>query len=63
MSKGEEMKGLYEGETSIASSKLPEDSGSSEQASSHPRNYCPHFPDEEVEAQRIEGICQGSGCM
>lgn len=55
MSKGEEIKGFRQEETSRAPSKPPEDTGSGGQASPRPGSYSPPLTDGKAEAQGVEG--------
>lgn len=61
MSKGEEIKGFRQEETSRAPSKPPEDTGSGGQASPRPGSYSPPLTDGKAEAQGVEGGRHGSG--
>lgn len=61
MSKGEEIKGFRQEETSRAPSKPPEDTGSGGQASPRPGSYSPPLTDGKAEVQGVEGGRHGSG--
>lgn len=61
MSKGEEINGFRQEETSRAPSKPPEDTGSGGQASPRPGSYSPPLTDGKAEAQGVEGGRHGSG--